>query len=118
VVRVGIGLVAPLILLTWPGGRRHAAVFVACCLTLVGIFVDRLQFVTAGQISPAGAASGQVAVPYTTYSPSLIEIGIVIGACAVSHQLSPAVPRLSSSAARATSRSRLRRAISGPSGAR
>ena len=83
VVRVGIGLVAPLILLTWPGGRRTAAVFAACSLTLVGIFVDRLQFVTAGQISPAGAASGQVAMPYTTYSPSLIEIGIVIGACAV-----------------------------------
>jgi molybdopterin-containing oxidoreductase family membrane subunit len=82
VFRVGLGLVAPLLLLTWPGGRRPFAVFVACCLTIVGVFVDRLQFVTAGQITP-GAASGLVAVPYTTYSPSLIEIGIVVGACAV-----------------------------------
>ena len=83
VFRVGIGLVAPLLLLTWPGSRRPAAVFAASCLTLIGVFVDRLQFVTAGQITPAGAASGLVAVPYATYSPSLIEIGIVVGACAV-----------------------------------
>jgi Ni/Fe-hydrogenase subunit HybB-like protein len=75
--------VAPLLLLTWPGGRRAFAVLVASCLTLVGVFVDRLQFVTAGQITPAGAASGLVDLPYTTYSPSLIEIGIVVGACAV-----------------------------------
>jgi molybdopterin-containing oxidoreductase family membrane subunit len=80
-VRVGVGFVAPLLLLTWPGGRRTAIVFVASCLTLVGVFVDRLQFVSAGQISPA-AASGQVAVPYATYTPSLIEIGIILGACA------------------------------------
>jgi molybdopterin-containing oxidoreductase family membrane subunit len=83
VFRVGIGLVAPLLLLTWPGGRRALAVFAASCLTLIGVFVDRLQFVTAGQIAPAGAASGLVAVPYTAYSPSIIEIGIVVGACAV-----------------------------------
>lgn len=82
-LRVGVGLVAPLLLLTWPGGRRTWAVFAASCLTLAGVFVDRLQFVTAGQIAPAGAASGQVAVPYSTYSPSLVEIGIVAGACAV-----------------------------------
>jgi Ni/Fe-hydrogenase subunit HybB-like protein len=83
VVRVGIGLLAPLLLLTWPGGRRTLAVFVASCLTLGGVFVDRLQFITAGQITPAGAASGLVNVPYSAYSPSVIEIGIVIGACAV-----------------------------------
>jgi molybdopterin-containing oxidoreductase family membrane subunit len=80
-VRVGLGFVTPLLLLTWPGGRRDAIVFAASCLTLVGMFVDRLQFVTAGQISP-GAASGLVAVPYVAYTPSLVEIGIVLGACA------------------------------------
>jgi Polysulphide reductase len=80
-VRVGIGFVAPLLLLTWPGGRRTLLVFAASCLTLIGVFVDRLQFVTAGQITPE-AASGLVAVPYASYTPSLIEIGIVLGACA------------------------------------
>lgn len=82
-VRVGVGFVLPLLLLTWPGGPRRAIVLAASCLTLVGIFVDRLQFVTAGQISPAGAASGHVAMPFATYSPSIIEIGIVLGASAV-----------------------------------
>jgi molybdopterin-containing oxidoreductase family membrane subunit len=80
-VRVGIGFVAPLILLSWPGGRRNAIVFAASSLTLIGVFVDRLQFVSAGQISPA-AASGLVAVPYAAYTPSLVEMGIVVGACA------------------------------------
>lgn len=82
VVRVGVGFVAPLLLLTSPFGRRTAMVFAASCLTLVGIFVDRLQFVTAGQITPT-TASGLVEVPYTAYVPSLIEIGIVVGASAV-----------------------------------
>lgn len=82
-VRVGVGFVAPLVLLTWPGGRRGAIVFAASVLTLVGIFVDRLQFVSAGQIAPLGASSGRVDVPYLTYAPSLVEIGIVVGACAL-----------------------------------
>jgi len=79
-VRVGIGFVAPLLLLSWPGSQRRASMFAASCLTLVGVFVDRLQFVTAGQITPLGPA-GQI-TPYATYSPSLVELGIVAGACA------------------------------------
>jgi Ni/Fe-hydrogenase subunit HybB-like protein len=83
VVRVGIGFLAPLLILTWPGGRRALMVCVASCLILIGVFVDRLEFVSAGQIAPSTAASGHVALPYATYSPSLDEIAIVLGAVAV-----------------------------------
>ena len=81
VLRVGIGFLLPLVLLTWPGRHRNTAVFAASCLTLAGVFVDRLQFVSAGQISLPGASV--TAVTYSTYTPSLVEIGIVVGACAV-----------------------------------
>jgi len=82
VVRVGVGLVAPLLILLWPTARRGATVLAASCLVLVGMFFDRFGFVAAGQIAPSTAASGIVAAPYATYSPSLIEIGIVVGAVA------------------------------------
>lgn len=80
-LRVGLGFVLPLLLLTWPGARRTALVFGASCLILIGVFVDRLQFVTAGQITPV-TSSAQVVMPYASYTPSLVELGIVAGACA------------------------------------
>jgi len=83
VVRVGIGLVAPLLILLLPSARRAALVFAASCLVMVGMFVDRFGFVAAGQIVPSTAASGIVAEPYAAYSPSLAEIGIVVGAIAM-----------------------------------
>ncbi|NJD28089.1 MAG: hypothetical protein FIA92_07310 [Chloroflexi bacterium] len=83
VVRVGIGLVIPLLILLWPPSRRGAPVFGAACFVLVGMFVDRFGFVAAGQIAPSTAASGIVAAPYAAYTPSVAEIGIVIGAIAV-----------------------------------
>jgi Ni/Fe-hydrogenase subunit HybB-like protein len=57
-------------------------VFAASCLVMVGMFVDRFGFVAAGQIAPSTAASGIVAEPFAAYSPSLAEIGIVVGAIA------------------------------------
>jgi len=81
--RGAIGLVAPLVLLLWPSRRRGVAVFAASWLIMVGVFVDRLSFVTAGQIAPWGAASGIVSEPYATYVPSLDEIAIVAASIAV-----------------------------------
>ena len=78
--RVGLGLVLPLvILIVWRRGSL-VAMFVAASLAMSGLFADRLGFVEAGQIAPAGAASGIVAQPYGSYAPSLVEIGIVVGA--------------------------------------
>jgi molybdopterin-containing oxidoreductase family membrane subunit len=82
-VRVGIGLVAPLLILLWPTSRRAVVVFAASCLVIVGMFFDRFGFVAAGQIASSSSASGVVAEPYAAYTPSLTEIGIVVGAIAV-----------------------------------
>jgi molybdopterin-containing oxidoreductase family membrane subunit len=83
VLRGLVGLVAPLVILLWLRRRPGLAVFVAGWLIMVGVFVDRLSFVTAGQIAPWGAASGTVSGTYASYIPSLDELGIVAGAIAV-----------------------------------
>ncbi|HSO28549.1 MAG TPA: NrfD/PsrC family molybdoenzyme membrane anchor subunit [Candidatus Sulfomarinibacteraceae bacterium] len=80
-VRVGLGLVIPLVLVAVPVTRTPAGTFIAAGLALVGVFVDRMTFVSAGQIAPT-SASGVVAAPYATYTPSLVEIGVIIGATA------------------------------------
>jgi hypothetical protein len=54
--------------------------FVASAGALVGVFADRALFVIAGQIVPVTAASGVVSSPYAGYSPSAVEIAIVVGA--------------------------------------
>lgn len=78
-----VGLVAPLVLLLWPARRRGLTVFGASWLIMIGVFVDRLSFVTAGQIAPWGATSGVVSNQYASYFPSLDELGIVAGSIAV-----------------------------------
>lgn len=84
IVRIGIGLAAPLALVAWPGRRLLASrVFAASWFIMIGLFVDRLSFVDAGQIAPVTAASGIVSEPYASYVPSFDEIGIVVGAIAV-----------------------------------
>jgi molybdopterin-containing oxidoreductase family membrane subunit len=79
-VRLIVGLVLPLAILVppWTSGAR--GVLAAGCLALVGVFADRLSFVSAGQIAPATAISGVVSAPYASYTPSLVEISILVGA--------------------------------------
>jgi molybdopterin-containing oxidoreductase family membrane subunit len=79
-LKVGIGLVAPLALLALPGLIDRTVVLPAACLAMVGMFVDRIAFVSAGQIAPPSVASGVASAPYAAYSPSLVEIAIVVGA--------------------------------------
>lgn len=80
-LRVGLGLAVPLLLLALPVTRTPTGTFVAALLAIVGVFVDRMTFVAAGQIAPTSAA-GNVAAPFTTYSPSPVEIAIILGALA------------------------------------
>jgi Ni/Fe-hydrogenase subunit HybB-like protein len=80
-LRVTLGLAVPLLLLALPATRTPSGTFVAALLAIVGVFVDRMTFVAAGQIAPTSAA-GNVAAPFTTYSPSPVEIAIVLGALA------------------------------------
>jgi Ni/Fe-hydrogenase subunit HybB-like protein len=83
IVRVGLGLVVPAILLALPLTRTPAGTGAASLLALVGVFVDRTLFVTAGQIWPRSTAAGTVSYPYAEYVPSPVEIGIILGAVAL-----------------------------------
>jgi Ni/Fe-hydrogenase subunit HybB-like protein len=78
-----IGIAAPLAILLWPTRRRAVPVFTASWLIMIGVFVDRLSFVTAGQIAPWGASSGTVTQGYAAYFPSLDELAIVAASIAV-----------------------------------
>jgi hypothetical protein len=52
----------------------------ASVLVLAGILLDRFLFVTAGQIAPVTAGAGTVAYPYAAYTPTMVEIAILVGA--------------------------------------
>ncbi len=80
IVKVGIGLVAPLVLLAWPRARTPIGLLAAGAMTFAGVFVDRLVLVSAGQIARDTTASGIVSYGHAAYTPSLVEIGLVIGA--------------------------------------
>ena len=81
VVRVGLGLAVPLILVALPATRTATGTFVAALLAIIGVFVDRMTFVLAGQIGPT-TVSGVVSAPWAEYTPTLVEIGIIVGATA------------------------------------
>jgi Ni/Fe-hydrogenase subunit HybB-like protein len=49
---------------------------------LVGVFADRLNLVEAGQIFPRTTQAGAMSYPYATYTPSPVEIGILVFALA------------------------------------
>jgi len=81
-VRVIVGLVVPLALIALPATRTVAGLGVAACLALVGVFIDRFLFVTAGQLIPTTVVGGVVATDFVPYTPSLVEISIVLAAFA------------------------------------
>jgi Ni/Fe-hydrogenase subunit HybB-like protein len=81
-VRVGLGLVVPLVILALPRLRTPSGTAVASGLALVGILVDRMLFVSAGQIVPRTTMAGTVSYPYAEYSPTAVEIGAMVGAVA------------------------------------
>ena len=81
-VRVGIGFVVPLVLLVWRSTRTSAWLGAAGGCALAGVFVDRLLFVSGGEIAPITTAAGVVTEGFASYAPSVVEIGIVLGAVA------------------------------------
>jgi Ni/Fe-hydrogenase subunit HybB-like protein len=81
-VRVGLGLALPLVLIVAPRWRTDRGLFVAAVCALGGVFVDRLLLVTGGEIAPITSAAGVVSSPYAAYTPSPVEIAIVVGAAA------------------------------------
>jgi molybdopterin-containing oxidoreductase family membrane subunit len=80
-LRVVLGLAVPILLLALPATRTPTGTFIASFLAIAGVFVDRMTFVAAGQVAPSSVA-GNVVAPYAVYSPSLVEIAIILGALA------------------------------------
>ena len=80
IVRVGLGLVVPFVLLVLPRTRGPNGIMAASILAFVGLAADRALFVHAGQIVPTTSASGIVAFPFAEYTPTLVEISILVGA--------------------------------------
>ncbi len=83
IFKVGLGIVAPLVMLTLRRTRTPAGLFAASAMALVGAFADRFGFVVGGQLTPDTAASGIVSQPYAQYAPSVVEICVVLGAFGV-----------------------------------
>ncbi len=69
VIEVGIGLVAPALLLVITRMKSIAALSTAALMTLVGMFISRLDMVTAGQIVPQYAGFDDLPT-YLNYAPS------------------------------------------------
>jgi Ni/Fe-hydrogenase subunit HybB-like protein len=81
-LRVIGGLIVPAVLITLPIARRPETMLAAGILVLGGVLVDRYVFVAAGQVAPVTTLAGTAAFPYATYSPSMVELSIIVGACA------------------------------------
>jgi len=82
VLRILLGIVAPLVLLVLPRTRTPAGLAAASSLALVGLFADRAIFVFAGQVAPDTAVAGVASSPFAAYAPSPVEFSIVVGALA------------------------------------
>jgi len=78
--RVLAGILIPLGILVAPRLRTPSFTGLAAFLALAGVFVDRSLFVVAGEIVPRTTMAGTVGYPYAAYTPSLVEIGILVGA--------------------------------------
>jgi Ni/Fe-hydrogenase subunit HybB-like protein len=81
-IRLLGGLAIPLVLIALPATRTVAGTGIAAGLAFVGVILDRLLFVTAGQIIPTTTVGGVVSDTYVPYTPSLVEISIVLAAFA------------------------------------
>ena len=73
VIEVAIGLVAPILLLAVTRVRNVAAMSAAALMTLVGMFVARMDMVIAGQLVPQYAGMDSSLPTYLNYMPSGFE---------------------------------------------
>jgi Ni/Fe-hydrogenase subunit HybB-like protein len=78
--RVFLGILIPLAILAVPRFRTANFTGFAAGLALMGVALDRTLFVIAGEIVPRTTNAGTVSYRYADYTPSLVEIGILIGA--------------------------------------
>jgi molybdopterin-containing oxidoreductase family membrane subunit len=71
-IEIGVGMIAPVVLLVLTRMKSVAAMSTAALMSLVGMFISRLDMVTAGQIVPSSASFGNL-TSYLDYTPSGFE---------------------------------------------
>jgi Ni/Fe-hydrogenase subunit HybB-like protein len=79
IFEVGIGLAAPILLLAFTRVRSLGAMSLAGLLTLVGMFIARMDMVIAGQIVPVWDGFDSNLTMYTNYMPSGYEWIVAFG---------------------------------------
>ena len=75
-----LDLVLPFVLLVNHSTRTPFGVMLAGLLTTIGVFFMRYDMVIAGQIVPMRKISGENGTTLLHYTPSIAEMGIVLGA--------------------------------------
>lgn len=76
-VGIVLGLVVPLALVLFPQTRTTNGVLAASGLTLIGLFAARLEYVVGGQVV-ALVNDPAYQYPFASYTPSGVEIAVVI----------------------------------------
>ena len=71
-IEIGVGMVAPIVLLVLTRFKSIAGMSTAALMSLVGMFISRLDMVTAGQIVPQYAGFDNLP-KYLSYTPSGFE---------------------------------------------
>ena len=83
VVVLLMGLITPIFLLLNSGTRKLNGILVASALVLIGMFAARIEFTIGGQVVPIVADLKHLAFPLSSYSPTFVEIAVMIFAVAV-----------------------------------
>ena len=84
VFEVAIGMVIPFAMILVPALRKPLPLTVASVLALIGMFFMRYDYVIAGQIVPVREGTVHTASGLLSYTPSLAELSIIVGAFALS----------------------------------
>jgi len=83
VIVILIGLIIPTVLLLNPKTRNLNTIVVASLFVLIGMFAARFEYTLGGQIVPVLQDLKHLAYPLGSYSPTFIEIAVMIFAVAV-----------------------------------
>ena len=80
---IGIGLVAPLLLIINRGTRTPNGILAASALVLIGMFAARIEFTLGGQVVALTENLQHLQWPFASYTATLTEAAVVILAFAV-----------------------------------
>lgn len=83
IFEVLLGMLIPFAMILTPSFRNPLGLTVASVLSLIGMFFMRYDFVVAGQLVPVRAGTTETLDGLLRYTPSLAELGIVVGGFAL-----------------------------------